>query len=223
MIVIIEATGTNLTSIKTAIERLGHVVVISNERKIINKASHVILPGVGTAQMGMRQLQQCQLTEFIPQLSCPVLGICLGMQLLFDYSSENDVACLGVIPGGIDPLRATPSHPVPHMGWNQVQWVVKSALSQGIDNSDYFYFVHSYAASITDSCIAQTEYSTAFASIVQKDNFFGVQFHPEKSGKVGSQLLRNFCSINNSNIFPSPQAWGEGARRSDEGLLNRSD
>ena len=198
MIVIVSATGSNLNSIKTAIERLGHQVTVSNDIDVIDQASHVILPGVGTAQLGMRQLKINKLVDVIRQLTCPVLGICLGMQLLFEYSFESEVECLGVIPGCIHPLQTDIDLPIPHMGWNTIEWVVETPLANGISEGSYVYFIHSFAVSVSQQCLARTKYGIAFASIVQKDNFYGMQFHPEKSGRIGSQLLANFCALRGS-------------------------
>lgn len=195
MIVIIAATGNNLMSIENAIKRLGHPVTVSNDIDTINKATHVILPGVGTSKMGMRQLEHYGLIPIIRQLTCPVLGICLGMQLLFDYSEEDNMACLGIIQGRIKALRASTDYPIPHMGWNQLQWLIETPLCQRVPSDGYVYFVHGYAAELSEGCLAQTEYSQPFTAVVQHHNFYGMQFHPEKSARVGAQLLENFCAL----------------------------
>lgn len=195
MIVIIAAMGTNLMSMENAIARLGFAVSITNDIDTIQKASHVILPGVGTSKMGMRQLAEHGLVSVVQQLSCPVLGVCLGMQLLYSYSEEDHTECLGVMEGRIRPLVAQKEYPCPHMGWNRLHWREDSLLSTSIPSNSYVYFVHSYAAEVSEYCLAETYYSQPIAAVVQKDNFFGMQFHPEKSAKVGAQLLKNFCDF----------------------------
>lgn len=194
MIAIIDVSGNNLTSLANALTRLGYNSVLTHDADQIQKATHVILPGVGTAAYGMKALREHGLTELLPALKQPLLGICLGMQLLLDYSAEGDVECLGIIAGNADLLNTTSDFPVPHMGWNRLQWQKTSFLQQGISAEEYVYFVHSYALKNTQHCLAQCNYNEPFSAIINKDNFFGMQFHPEKSAVTGMTLLNNFLS-----------------------------
>jgi len=196
MIAIIAACGTNIASVHFALNRLGYEATLTNDIKIIKSASHVILPGVGNAAHAMRQLQKEQLIDVIPQLTQPVLGICLGLQLLFTSSAEGNVSGLGIFAGEITPLAAKPDYTLPHMGWNQL--TIKKPddpLMAGIDNQDYVYFVHSFAAPIADYTVAVTDYSQPFTAIVHQDNFYATQFHLERSAAVGAKILANFLSL----------------------------
>ncbi|PWY55601.1 imidazole glycerol phosphate synthase subunit HisH [Legionella qingyii] len=194
MIAIIDVSGTNLTSLANALKRLGFDYQLTHDAKVINKASHVILPGVGTAAYGMNALRQYDLIDVITSLEQPLLGICLGMQLLFEHSEENNVRCLGIVPGTIQRLPRQENYPVPHMGWNQLQWCTETFLQQGLIEQDYVYFVHSYALGESKYALAYCEYSEPFTAIIQKNNIWGMQFHPEKSAETGMRLLNNFCS-----------------------------
>lgn len=194
MIAVIDVSGNNLTSLGNALNRLGFTYVLTHDAQEISQASHVILPGVGTATYGMQALQQYDLVTVIKALTQPLLGICLGMQLLLDASEEGDVACLGLIPGIAKRLPSTEHFPVPHMGWNQLQWCKKSPLQRGLNKHDYVYFVHSYALITAEYALARCDYSESFTSIIHKDNVWGMQFHPEKSAAVGMALLKNFCN-----------------------------
>ena len=168
----------------------------TQDRQEIENAERVILPGVGAAGAGMQRLAAAGLEDLIPRLTQPVLGICLGMQLLYEVSSENDTPCLGVIPGRVELLDGAPDLTIPHMGWNQVVRRGEPGLMDGIADGAWFYFVHSYAAPVTSHCVGETGHGRRFASVVRKDNFFGVQFHPERSGRQGQQLLKNFLAWN---------------------------
>lgn len=192
MIAIIDVSGNNLTSLGNALKSLGQEYVLTHKAKEIEKASHVILPGVGSAAFGMAALREHDLLSVFKEIKQPLLGICLGMQLLLDYSEEADVDCLGLISGSAALLKSAPDCPVPHMGWNQLQWRKSSSLHEGLRDEDYLYFVHSYALKSDEYALATCQYSESFAAIIQKDNIIGMQFHPEKSGAVGLQLLRNF-------------------------------
>jgi glutamine amidotransferase len=199
-VVVIDSGGANLASLGFALSRLGVESTVSADPARIRRASHVLLPGVGSAHDAMARLTTAGLTEVIPQLAQPLLGICLGMQLLFQSSAEspNDQHAtpgLGVIEGKVERLTAAPDRPVPHMGWNQLEPLRADALLAGIAPADYVYFVHSYAAPVTDATLAVTGYGRQFASVVRKGNFRGVQFHPERSATVGSRLLANFLAI----------------------------
>ena len=195
MIAVIDVSGNNLSSLANALKRLGCPFELTHDAQTIRQASHVILPGVGTAHSGMRALGEHGLINVIKSLTQPVLGICLGMQLLLDFSEEGDVDCLGVIPGRVELLRKTDNFPVPHMGWNQLDWKNSSPLQKGLLASDCLYFVHSYGLKTSDNALATCEYSESFAAIINKANFYGMQFHPEKSAQVGAMLLRNFCEL----------------------------
>jgi glutamine amidotransferase len=212
MNVIIDTGCANLSSLKFAIERLGFPVVISAVPVIINQADKVFLPGVGTAKHAMQNLTESGLDEVIKQLTQPVLGICLGMQLLTEQSKEgrdsDSVKCLGIIPTGVEMLCENQQKRlrVPHMGWNTCNGLSDNPLFEGITSDDYFYYVHSYAAPLSTYTVAQCQYNAyanpqhsgegvVFSAALAKDNFFGVQFHPERSGKTGSLLLKNFLEI----------------------------
>ncbi|HTE40469.1 MAG TPA: imidazole glycerol phosphate synthase subunit HisH, partial [Steroidobacteraceae bacterium] len=161
----------------------------------VRAATHVILPGVGTAADCMSRLERSKLIETIKSIKQPLLGICVGMQLLFDSSEEGDVKCLGLLPGRVQRFPNRAGLPVPHMGWNQLNVKRQTLLTQGLHPNDYVYFVHSFAAPIGDMTLASTDYGAPFSAAVQKDNIYGVQFHPERSARVGAIILRNFLSI----------------------------
>lgn len=195
MIAIIDVSGNNLTSLANALKYLGFNYALTHDIKEIQKASHVILPGVGAAAYGMNALREHGLDELLPVLTQPILGICLGMQLLLEYSEEGDVDCLGLIPGTAELLTSKENYPVPHMGWNQLKWMQNAPLQQGLSNKEYVYFVHSYALKNTQYALASCEYNQEFSAIINKDNIFGMQFHPEKSAETGMILLNNFLSL----------------------------
>jgi imidazole glycerol-phosphate synthase subunit HisH len=198
-VVVIDSGGANLASLQFALARLGTTTTVSADAARIGRASHVLLPGVGSAHDAMVRLQVAGLAGVIPTLTQPVLGICLGMQLLYQSSAESagkdGTAGLGVIEGHVTRLTGAPDRPVPHMGWNQVEPTTRDPLLDGIGSSDYVYFVHSYAAPVTDATLATTEYGQRFTSVVRKGNFRGVQFHPERSATVGARLLANFLAL----------------------------
>ncbi|HEU0117798.1 MAG TPA: imidazole glycerol phosphate synthase subunit HisH [Alphaproteobacteria bacterium] len=197
MIAVIDSGVANLESVMAALRRINADAKLTADANEIKNAERVILPGVGAALPAMEQLKSKRLVEVIQKLTQPVLGICLGMQLLFERSTESGgTQCLGVLPGTIDRLPPSPDKPVPHMGWNQLQ--IKNAqhpLLRGIANDSFVYFVHSFAAPVGDITLASTGYSATFSSSVARDNFMGCQFHPERSGAVGSQILKNFMSL----------------------------
>lgn len=192
---IIDSGGANIASVRFAIERLGVAVELTTDPQRVRSATHVILPGVGRAADCMSRLQQSGLVETIKTLKQPLLGICVGMQLLFQSSDEGDVECLGVLPGRVQRFPDRAGLPVPHMGWNQINILRPSILTQGVHADDYVYFVHSFAAPVSDMTLASTDYGAPFSSIVQRNNIYGAQFHPERSARVGSIILRNFLSI----------------------------
>jgi glutamine amidotransferase len=190
MITIVDSGGANIASILFALERLGVHAVVSADADEIKKASHVILPGVGSADKIMQRLNFLQLGDVIRGLTQPVLGICVGMQVLFEFSEEGDVACLNIIPGKITKLTGVV--PLPHMGWNTLDITQNSLLLKNIPNASYVYFVHGFKAPILAYTVASAYYGESFSAVVQHHNFFGMQFHPERSGAVGSQILKNF-------------------------------
>lgn len=193
--VIIASGGANLASLCFALERLGCDAPVTEDPADIHAASHVLLPGVGAARDAMERLEAANLVDVIRQLTQPVLGICLGMQLLFSASDEDDATCLDVIPGRAQRFADTPQLPVPQMGWNELKLSKPSALLNGIEDGTYAYFIHSYALPVSDCTCAITEYGKPFSSVVQRDNFFGTQFHPERSAKAGARILANFLAL----------------------------
>jgi imidazole glycerol-phosphate synthase subunit HisH len=194
-VVIIASGGANIASLQFALERLGANSLVSADAEQIRQASHVILPGVGAAADAMSRLRQKNLDALIPSLEQPVLGICLGMQLLFDASEEGQAHCLGIIPGHANRFAAVSGRPVPHMGWNTLSIVRESALLDGMCQGDYVYFVHSFALPQSAATIASSHYGDPFSACVQWRNFYGAQFHPERSAKVGARLLQNFLRL----------------------------
>ncbi len=193
-VVLLSTGGSNYTSLQAAFERIGARCQHSTDAEVIAAASHVVLPGVGSASSAMLAIEQQRLAPFIRALKQPLLGICLGMQVLYQYSDESEQACLGVFPGRVERLANAPGIRVPHMGWNSVQSTRENPLMKGIDGAD-FYFVHSYAAALDQYSIAQSTHGFAFSAAVACGNFYGVQFHPERSGTQGQTLLENFLSI----------------------------
>ncbi|UQD57031.1 imidazole glycerol phosphate synthase subunit HisH [Flavobacterium sp. K5-23] len=191
-IVIINYGAGNIQSIMFAIERLGFKAVLSNNPEEIKVADKVIFPGVGEASSAMKMLLESGLDTLIPTLTEPVLGICLGMQLMCNKSEEGDTKGLGIFD--VDVIKFTPKVKVPQMGWNQI-YNLKSPLFKGIAENEYMYLVHSFYAPICVEAIATTNYEVEYASALQKDNFYGTQFHPEKSGDVGEKILGNFLNL----------------------------
>ena len=194
-VVIVASGGANIASLQFALERLQVASAVTADADQIRAASHVILPGVGAAADAMARLRRSHLDTVIPTLRQPVLGICLGMQLLYEASLEGDARCLGIIPGRAQRLSAAPGRPVPHMGWNSLDIRRPCPLLAGIADGDYAYFVHSYALKLSDATVASTRYGAPFSACVQWQNFYGTQFHPERSAAVGARLLGNFLAI----------------------------
>ena len=194
-VVIVANGGANIASLQFALERLNVPSLVSGDPDAIGAATHVILPGVGAAANAMARLRRDGLQEVIPKLRQPVLGICLGMQLLFESSDEGDTRCLGIIPGRATRFTEAPGRPVPHIGWNTVEVGRDSPLLAGMRGDDYAYFVHSYALPVTSATVASTDYGAPFAACVEWGNFFGAQFHPERSAAVGARMLQNFLAI----------------------------
>lgn len=194
MIAIVQGCGANIASVQFAFARLGQEAVLTTDASTIRAASHVVLPGVGTAANAMAHLAQLGLVDVIKGLTQPVLGICLGMQLLYGRSEEGNVDCLGIVPGTIVPFPAQLKLVLPHMGWNQLALSAPSSLTHGVREGSHVYFVHGYVAPISCHTLASTHYGVSFSAMVQKDNFYGVQFHPERSHRCGEQILANFLS-----------------------------
>jgi imidazole glycerol-phosphate synthase subunit HisH len=194
MIAIIDYKAGNLGSVQNALNRLGVKSVVTNDASQIKAAQAVIFPGQGRAGVAMAELRRTGLDQLIPQLRQPFLGICLGMQLLAEASEEDEVECLSVIP--VRCRRFPPSLKLPQIGWNKVNFAKPNRLTKGIPDGEYFYFVNSYYFDASEPyVVGTTSYGFEFPSIVNKDNFFAVQFHPEKSGTAGEQLLKNFCEV----------------------------
>lgn len=199
MIVIIDTGCANLSSVRFAIERLGYEVTVSKDPAVLQKADKLFLPGVGTAKEAMKNLIERNLVEEIKKLTQPVLGICLGMQMLAEgseegFAEETVIETLGLVDGFVEKMQVAPLRS-PHMGWNQITPKLDEPLFKDIPAGSYFYFVHSYALPVNDNTIASCEYGTPFTAAVNKDNFYGVQFHPERSGKAGAQLIKNFLEL----------------------------
>jgi glutamine amidotransferase len=192
--VIIDTGCANLTSLKFAVERLTRNVVVSSDPGTINSADRVFLPGVGSAKYAMGVLESRGLTPVIQNLIQPVLGICLGMQMLTSSSSEGDTACLNLVPGQVKGLDSDGLR-LPHMGWNTLTNIADHPLFHGINEDMYFYFVHSYAVGPSDLSIALCEYGSPFSAGIASNNFMGVQFHPERSSLAGANILKNFLEI----------------------------
>lgn len=192
MIAIIDYKAGNIGSVKNALDRLDVEYCVTADSTIIKSADGVIFPGQGRAGQAMKELISSGLDKIIPELKQPFLGICLGMQLLADFSEENSTQCLSIIPSK---CRKFPNNlKTPQLGWNKVDFMQNSYLTKNIPNGEYFYFLNSYYFDAAAKyVIGETSYGFNFASIVQKDNFCAVQFHPEKSSKQGNQLLKNFC------------------------------
>ena len=191
-IVIINYGAGNIQSIMFAIERLGYKAVLSNNPDEIKAADKVIFPGVGEASYAMKMLQESGLDTLIPTLKQPVFGICLGMQLMCNYSEEGDTEGLGIFD--VDVVKFSSKVKVPQMGWNNI-YNLKSDLFKGIAENEYMYLVHSFYAPLCSETIATTNYELEYSSALENDNFYGTQFHPEKSGDVGEQILGNFLKL----------------------------
>ena len=193
--VIVNSGCANIASVKFAFERLGASVYVSSDIQEISKADRVILPGVGTFDFAMSGLVNNQLVNAIKSLNQPVLGICLGMQLYFDGSAEGVTQGLGLAKGMANKFLSEPNLPVPHMGWNQLENLSDDPLLKGLDEGSYVYFVHSYFIPLGETTLAETTYGTTFSASVRKENFWGCQFHPERSSDVGATILNNFLKL----------------------------
>lgn len=192
MIAIIDYVAGNVKSVENAVRRLGFETIITSGFEEIRNAEKVIFPGVGEASTAMKYLKQKNLEKLIPTLKQPFLGICLGQQLLCDFSEEGATKCLGIFDLKVKEFPSTDI--VPHMGWNNLQ-KLQGPLFEGISEADNFYFVHSYYCEVGEFTTSECDYILPFSATLQKDNFYGTQFHPEKSGDVGSKILENFLKL----------------------------
>lgn len=196
MVAIVKYNAGNIYSVYCAMQRLGAEAVITDDPEVLRRADKVIFPGVGEARAAMEYLNATGLADVIRSLKQPVLGICIGMQLLCQHSEEGDVDCLGIFPLPVQRFRPTDtSFKVPQMGWNTVSATTDCPLFRGIDPESYVYYVHSYCVPLSEYTIASTDYSKVYSAALHKDNFWAAQFHPEKSGGIGEQILRNFLEL----------------------------
>jgi imidazole glycerol-phosphate synthase subunit HisH len=194
-VVIVDSGGANLASLRYALERLGARVQVSCDAQVIAAAERVVLPGVGAAARAMQRLSGTGLIEVLLRLTQPVLGVCLGMQLLCARSEEGDTGCLGVLPYPVRGLAGAPERPVPHMGWNTLRRLREDPLLEDIADGEYVYFVHSYGAAVNPDTLAAADYGAAWTAVIRRGNFCGTQFHPERSGAAGARLLGNFLRL----------------------------
>lgn len=193
MIAVLQYNSGNIMSVKIALERLGHTAVITSDPEIISSADKVIIPGVGEARSAMKHLKERGLDRVIVSLKQPVLGICLGLQLMCEYSEEGDTECLSIFD---TPVKRFPAGArVPHMGWNDFVSLSDDPILEGIKQVDDVYYVHSYYAGVNEYTIAVCDYSLAFSAAMRHDNFYGTQFHPEKSAAPGNLILKNFLKL----------------------------
>ena len=193
-LVIVDTGCANISSVYFAFKRLGSDAIISRDAKIIKAADKVLLPGVGTAHNAMAKLKQAELIDTLQDLQQPLLGICLGMQMLTSHSMEGDVGCLNLIPGEVLPMQSAGLR-LPHMGWNTLHSLSEHPLMRGFSVTDYVYFVHSFAVASGPHALGQCHYGSDFAAVIGKDNVAGAQFHPERSGKTGARILENFLKV----------------------------
>ena len=193
-ITIIDYNAGNVQSVLFAMERLGVDAMLTDNHDTIRSAEKVIFPGVGEANTTVAYLRERGLDELIRSLTQPVLGVCLGMQLLCEHSEENDTPCLGIIPQKVMRFQPKEGEKVPHMGWNSIRTLKDGVFTPDLEE-EYVYFVHSYFVEVGPYTTATTDYTQPFSSGLRKDNFYATQFHPEKSGKVGEAILRNFLAL----------------------------
>lgn len=194
MIAVIDYGAGNIQSVINALNDLKTEYVVTNHEFDINKSEKIIFPGVGEASYAIKQLHLCNLFTYLRIIKKPMLGICLGLQLMCEQSAEGNVASLGVFPGSTELFDSTKTK-VPHMGWNQVEIIKESKLFNGIENNSYFYFANSYYIPVNEQTTAYAVHDVKFSASVEKGNFYGVQFHPEKSGAAGIKLLKNFIEL----------------------------
>lgn len=194
-VAIVDNGGANLNSLQFALQRLGARSQVCRLASEISAASHIILPGVGHAADSMQRLRNKKLAQEVCESTRPVLGICLGMQLMYQHSEEGDTEGLGIFEGAVVKLTGDTRYPSPHMGWNAVKSIDPHPIFAGLPDASYFYFVHGYFAPPGPDTIASSEYRQDMTSVVARNNFIGTQFHPEKSGPAGARLLRNFIQL----------------------------
>lgn len=194
-VAIIDSGGANIASLLYAFERLGIRAVLTTDERVIRDAERVVLPGVGAARDAMDRLADAGLIDVIRDLAQPVLGICLGMQLLAEASEEEDVRCLGILPGTAQKLGVAPGYPVPNMGWCAIRKRSDHPILEGLEDGSFFYFVHSYALPVDGYTLAEADHAVPFAAVAGRGNFVAAQFHPERSSAAGSKFLRNFLSL----------------------------
>ena len=195
VVTIIDSGGANIASLKFALERAGATSILTDDAQRIRNADRVILPGVGAAAAAMSRLRTAGIDTLIRELTQPLLGICLGMQLLAAASEEDDAACLGVIDGTSRKLTAAPTTPVPNMGWSPILQCRAHPILDGIDAGAYFYFVHSYALPTSDYTVATADHGGPFTAVLARNNVVATQFHPERSASAGARLLENFLRL----------------------------
>ena len=194
-VAIIDSGGANIASVLFAFERLGVSAELTTDADTIRGARRVLLPGVGAARDAMQRLRDARLVDVIRKLEQPVLGICLGMQLLCEGSDEEDTECLGIVPGVAARLSSAESFPVPNMGWCATTKVGSHSLLDDIEDGSYFYYVHSYALPVSENTIATAQHTSEFSAVIGKNNFLAAQFHPERSSASGARLLKNFLEL----------------------------
>jgi len=194
MVAIIDYNAGNTQSVIFALQRLGVEPVLTRDEETLRQADKVIFPGVGEASSTMAFLRELGLHEIIPSLTQPVLGVCLGMQLMCEYSDEGETHGLGIFPHRVLKFEAEPTQKVPHMGWDNIIKLTGSLFTPDMENG-YAYFVHSYYVPLGSDTAAVCDYIMPFSAALQKDNFYGMQFHPEKSGPMGEQILKNFLDL----------------------------
>lgn len=194
-VVLVDSGGSNLASVQAAFARLGVLAPVCSDWAQIQEASHVVLPGVGAAGPAMAKLHGYGLVEKLASLVQPVLGVCVGVQLLFERSAEGEIPCLGILNGRVEKLASGPGLRIPHMGWNRIDVLDHThPLCAGL-HASYAYFVHSFAANLSAQTLASSTHGQSFSAIVARGNFMGAQFHPERSQSAGARLLKNFLEI----------------------------
>ena len=193
-IAIIKYNAGNVQSVQYALKRLGYTAIITDNKDELFNADKIIFPGVGNAKAAMQSLKESKFDELIPKLKQPVLGICVGMQLLCNYSEENDTQCLGIINARVKKFTNSGPLKVPQIGWNTI-YNYRSPLLKGMNENEFVYYVHSYYVEQCEATVATTNYVLPYSAIIQQDNFYGVQFHTEKSAEVGDKILLNFLQL----------------------------
>lgn len=194
MIAIVDYKMGNLRSVENALRRLGAETLVTSDPKALAEASHVVLPGVGSAAEAMYNLRQASLIEPLRQLRRPVLGICIGMQVMCRYSEEGDTECMGIFDSRVRRIKPSEDEKVPHMGWNRIA-NLDGKLFGGVESGSFVYYVHSYRADLCPDTIATTKHGGLFSAALKYENFYGTQFHPEKSGEIGEKILQNFLAL----------------------------